>query len=143
MSKPIKVLVEKINSGVRFTLVDRRLSSRNGKGSTALTKAKDLYRGEVMQAMSDMHIATMGYATDFIRGNYTCDSCEGGYIINLEPWGFAFKVDGGWAMGDSGSTPTPGRAQVLGAYQTPLNKIQLDISTVKFEKVYEVEIDER
>jgi hypothetical protein len=142
----IKVLVQKVNSGVTFTLVGKKFkrSSKTGRrtlGGTAIEKAQTLYRAEVGEAFVKYGMDGTGYAHDFEDRWYSnCTYEDYMVFVALEPWGFALVAeDGTVGMNDTGSTPTEGRAKLLACYQAPLEKVRVDESRCRFEKVYEVE----
>jgi hypothetical protein len=145
----VQVLVQKLNSGINMAQVARRpqLLKRRDGGLTPAGKAfcrvEDQYKLEVREAFEKAGILGSGYAKDFERA-YFATAREGlSQFMQVEPWGFAFVDEQGNAtMGDTGSTPTSGRAAVLACYQAPLDKVQHPGEQhCTFEKIYTVEVE--
>lgn len=133
------VKIQKVNSGVTFTVVQKdgmtimKVPKTDCKTSREIARcqreASNWYRAEVIKALESLKtesenatLAQTGYGQEFIKTNYRVigqGPCA--FHIELNPWGFAAVNDvGGVGMNNSGSTPTPGRARILQAYQAPL-----------------------
>ena len=118
----VKIRVQKVNGGVTFTLrVEGACKPPPERIARALDLAVEWYRTQVDAALRDAGLAGTGYARDFRRAILRSD---GPTVrpLDLEPWGFAVKGEDGAVMGNTGSTPTEGRARHLAAYQAPLEE---------------------
>jgi hypothetical protein len=148
-TRKMLVRVVKLNSGVRMEQVGKRqvaLRRKDGRVTAmglAFQQVEDLYRLEVIAAFVKARIDGSGYAQAFLRSFFRTDPSELTKTMELEPWGFALVAeDGGVSMGDTGSTPTSGRASALACYQAPLGKVERPGERhCTFEKVYSVEVD--
>lgn len=123
----------KINSGVMFTIQQTEKSKKNSGFNTAasprrplvseklVSKVVDLYCQEVLKVLQEQNLPT----ERFIRARLDVRHSSGGAVMELEPWGFGHGTFENPSMGNSGSTPTDGRARMLLAYQAPLTKVEL------------------
>lgn len=130
------VKIQKINCGITFTVLKNdgitlmRAPKTDCKTSREIARvqrdALEWYRQEVIKALETIKtesgngtLAQTGYGQEFIKGNYrTIGQGPCAFCLELEPWGWF--CDETNSMGNSGSTPTAGRAMILKAYQAPL-----------------------
>jgi len=125
-----KVKVQKVNSGVQFTIlqnaktgkpVTRKVTERDRK---VLFAAYEWYCWEVQKAGAEHGIYfPHSFASNDLLGQYSTDKDRCAAFVALEPWGFAGGTFDAPVMGNSGSTATEGRARRLLCYQAPLNRI--------------------
>jgi len=138
----VKVRVEKVNGGVTFSLrVEGACEPPPERVARALDLAVEWYRTEVDAALRGAGLAGTGYARAFRRAVPRSDGPTV-RVLDLEPWGFARKGEDGPVMGDTGSTPTEGRARHLAAYQAPLEEHHPEPGVVAFWRdldMYELE----
>jgi hypothetical protein len=135
-NKEIYVKIQKVSSGVQFTILNAR--TRN----PVARKMSEKDRRDLFTAYSwyceEVRIvgAAHGVYFDSMReiGEYSTqrDNCIG--FVNLEPWGFADGTFDAPVMADSGSTPTNARAKRLLCYQAPLNRVDTLVN-IQFERV--------
>jgi hypothetical protein len=119
------VLVQKLNSGVELTPKGRgavRSGKVTAKGRRAVAAAWDSYTNEVWEAFERAGIAKTGYAEKFWNAYPRFEGRSA--FVALEPWGFAKGSYDNPTMRDTGSSPTPGRARHLLAYQAPLRLVK-------------------
>jgi hypothetical protein len=145
----IRVLTEKVNSGVRFSILTKagNPSTRKSvgeKGRDALYAAGCLYFREVDRAFEgaglDTHYRTVAQRWSF---DYSAHGRSRGFApvqsVALEPWGFAGGTLDAPRMNDSGSTPTDSRARTLLCYQAPLEAVPVDGNRTAFRRVFELD----
>ena len=121
------VIVMKVKCGVSFLLDSKKpginssykVRTETRKESQAINQAIEEYRAKVNEAFSHAGMLTSYTATQFDR-TIARKSGERSRLMELEPWGFVVERDGEPCMGNTGSTPTPGRAKALQCYQAPL-----------------------
>ena len=143
------VLVEKVNSGVRFSILTKagKPSTRKSvgdKGREVLYAVGCLYFREVDRAFElaglDTHYRRVAQRWSF---DYSVHSRSVGYSpvqsVALEPWGFAAGTLEAPRMNDSGSTPTDSRARTLLCYQAPLEAVPVDGNRTAFRRVFKID----
>lgn len=120
------VRVRRLNNGVEFmpvTKTGKPVARVTKKTKQALYCALNRYVAEVLSALTSLGMGQCGYAEAINDSYLRIDRGRGdtGGWLPLEPWGIATLDENGTpTMGDTGSTPTEGRARVLWAYQAPL-----------------------
>jgi len=145
------IRAQKVNSGVVFnileTVSDRPASTRAVKlafnnraqlfkqqvTQESLRKAVQAYAQDVMAYLTAHNLFTDSFLRSVEKTVYT----KNGAILELDPWGFASGTQEEPVMGDTGSTPTPGRARQLLAYQSPFTQ-KKEKNDVVFIKDYVV-----
>lgn len=127
------VKIQKLNSGVIFIPVKKNgevIANSTVKNKTvrqALWNAWHWYQSKVSLEMTFKGMDDTEYARSF--RNASPEIQNNGYLfVSLEPWGFCLNGQ----MGDSGSTPTQGRARVLECYQSPLNQVKNSTDMIEF-----------
>jgi len=124
----MKVLVQKVNSGIVFSIQHssrssessayRGFSGRRTKIPELLRKVVKQYEAEVIAIAEQNNVSTTSFCKAVDNAMYT----DKGVIIQFETWGFAFGTFENPEMADTGSVATDGRAKFLLAVQAPLNK---------------------
>jgi hypothetical protein len=125
----MQVRIQKFNSGVQFTILNKDGSARKlfgKKERSSMHAALTWYREEVQKALQARGSLITRYLTKPLNTNR---------FLELEPWGFA--VNG--SMGDTGSTPTPSRITILECYQAPLEKVAVGLDCYEFYVIKEFE----
>jgi hypothetical protein len=118
----MQVSIQKFNSGVQFTILNKDGSARKlfgKKERSSMHAALTWYREEVQKALQARGLVITRYLTEPLNANR---------FLELEPWGFA--VDG--SMGNTGSTPTSSRVTILECYQAPLEKVAVGSNCYEF-----------
>lgn len=114
----MKVLVEKVNCGVVFSIQNKPNRSESAKLRELLRKAVRLYADDVSSVAALNNVSTTAFFRAVDNATYT----QRGVIIQFEVWGFASGTFENPEMADTGSVATDGRAKFLLAVQAPLNK---------------------
>ena len=122
MAKQISINIQKVNSGVRFTIINARgkpvIRSITERDRRALFSAYEWYCGELNKvALAHDICVSIGASNAYEVTGSCCTS-----FLFLEPWGFAEGTFDAPVMGNSGSTATDSRARRLLCYQAPLDQ---------------------
>lgn len=119
------VKIQKVNHGLLLTQVNKDGSVSKRHSKTVMNRALVQYVNEL-----DEILKRDGYENYYLkeRHNIYVNNDTNPSLVTLEPVGFAYSAS---LMGNTGSTPTPGRAKTLYYFQLPLDGENLS-------KVYEV-----
>lgn len=139
----MNIRVQKISDGIEFTIQttgksrinpNHKVVAARAVVSGLVAKVVDTYTAEVLEVLKKNNMPVeqfQKYASE-VRPTKT------GAFMKLEPVGFGFGTFEEPEMPNMGSTPTPGRARLLLAYQAPLNKIEVSPGQFQFYKDYTV-----
>ena len=120
----MKIRAMKVNVGMTFTIMDGDTPTKHTKHDAnrdkLVRKAIDMWAEEVLSVLKQHEMNTKRFL------DAVCDArhSPNGAVIQLEPVGFAWGTFENPEMGNSGSTPTEGRARMLLAYQSPLQMVK-------------------
>ena len=131
----MKIRVQKVNSGLTFTILDRKLAPLRKRVCKSdinierlVSKVADMYFSEVEVVLKQHNLPI----ERFQKYRYELRHSPGGAVLQQDIWGMAFGTFEEPRMNDSGSTATDHRARMLLAYQAPLNKIKNQDNTYSF-----------
>lgn len=125
------VKVQKVNSGVVFSVVKKRLDTKR-----LLQKAMEMYQQQVLKIM-ETHDFPSHVGATFIQAFDHPQFGQMGAVVQLEPWGFAGGTFEQPTM-VGGSTATPQRARLLLAYQAPLERTKNADGSYSWHRDFEV-----
>ena len=134
------IRITKLNCGVEFQALTK--TGKPVKRNTMaifdeLARARNWYASAVASALQKYDMTNTGYGQSFLTARFkvSIDEREPGRVLyELEPYGWAIVNESGEAqMGNTGSTPTPGRTKILLCYQAPLEKKRNEDGTFTFQ----------